>query len=156
METKELIKTLRTLDCGECKMFHECEAAEEKPCLLFDAAAERLERLAAYEDTGLEPEEVVKNYLTTVDIREMGGIDHLRELAQAEQDGRLVVLPCKVGDTVYFPKKSRWDSATVEHIEVGASVVWGFSGSSMKLGRKLTSFGTMETLKWTISAKPSF
>lgn len=26
----------------------------------------------------------------------------LRELVQAEQDGRLVVLPCKVGDTVYF------------------------------------------------------
>ena len=28
-------------------------------------------------------------------------IDHIRDLLQAEQDGRLVVLPCKVGDTVY-------------------------------------------------------
>ncbi len=27
--------------------------------------------------------------------------DRLRELAQAEKEGRLVVLPCKVGDTVY-------------------------------------------------------
>ena len=26
----------------------------------------------------------------------------LRELAEADRDGRLVVLPCKVGDTVYF------------------------------------------------------
>lgn len=28
--------------------------------------------------------------------------DRLRELAQADRDGRLVVLPCKVGDTVYI------------------------------------------------------
>lgn len=31
----------------------------------------------------------------------VGGFDHLRELAEADKDGRLVVLPCKVGDTVY-------------------------------------------------------
>jgi hypothetical protein len=28
-------------------------------------------------------------------------IDRLREICAAERDGRLVVLPCKVGDTVY-------------------------------------------------------
>lgn len=39
-------------------------------------------RLSAYEDTGLTPSEVAK-------------------LAKAKADGRLVVLPCKVGDTVY-------------------------------------------------------
>ena len=27
--------------------------------------------------------------------------DRLRELAEADKDGRLVVLPCKVGDTLY-------------------------------------------------------
>lgn len=37
------------------------------------------ERLAAYEETGLEPE----------------------ELAQAKKKGRLVVLPCNVGDKLY-------------------------------------------------------
>ena len=31
----------------------------------------------------------------------LGPIDHLRDLLQAEKDGRLVVLPCKVGDIVY-------------------------------------------------------
>ena len=34
--------------------------------------------------------------------------DCLRKLAEyetAEEEGRLVVLPCKVGDTVYFPNK---------------------------------------------------
>ena len=35
--------------------------------------------------------------------RAIGFIDHLRDLLQAEQDGRLVVLPCKVGDSVYIP-----------------------------------------------------
>ena len=29
------------------------------------------------------------------------GVARLRELAEADRDGRLVVLPCKVGDTVY-------------------------------------------------------
>ncbi len=35
------------------------------------------------------------------DILELGEIDHLRELVQAERDGRLVVLPCEVGDIVW-------------------------------------------------------
>ena len=64
-------------------------------------------RLAAYEGTGLEPEEIadfMKRWEQTVEI---GGmlkkycIDHIRDLLHAEQDGRLVVLPCKVGDHVW-------------------------------------------------------
>lgn len=56
-----------------------------------------VERLAAYEDRGLEPREVsaiVKEWsdLCMV-IGECGGIDRLRELAEADKDGRLVVLP---------------------------------------------------------------
>lgn len=46
------------------------------------------ERLAAYED-----------------IAELcGGVDRLRELAEADKAGRCVVLPCKVGDTVWFTR----------------------------------------------------
>ena len=65
------------------------------------------DRLAAYEDTGFDPEEIadfMKRWEQTVEI---GGmlkkycIDHIRDLLQAEQDRRLVALPCKVGDTVY-------------------------------------------------------
>lgn len=63
------------------------------------------DRIAAYEDTRLTPEEVTalqKDWsdLCTV-IGECGGIDRLRELAEADKDGRLVVLPCKVGDRLY-------------------------------------------------------
>ena len=68
-----------------------------------------VERLAAYEDTGLTPENVEALKLSAMgkaiaEITEFDGlpIARLRELAEADKDGRLVVLPCKVGDTVYF------------------------------------------------------
>lgn len=36
------------------------------------------------------------------DIAELcGGFDRLRELAEVDKDGRVVVLPCKVGDVLY-------------------------------------------------------
>lgn len=67
-----------------------------------------LSRLAAYEDTGLEPETVEHLKLASMgkaiaEITEFEGIpiDRLRELAQADRDGRCVVLPCKIGDTIY-------------------------------------------------------
>ena len=72
------------------------------------------ERLKQYEDTGLEPEQI----LTAIDMakivcslraleayRNLGSIDHIGDLLQAEQDGRLVVLPCKIGDTIYVITK---------------------------------------------------
>lgn len=72
-----------------------------------------LGRFKAYEDISLEPEEV--KLIANV-LREVGEtyncwfnyvaqcvIEHskLQELAMAEKDGRLVMLPCKVGDIVY-------------------------------------------------------
>lgn len=41
------------------------------------------------------------------DIAELcGGFDRLRELAEADKEGRVVVLPCKVGDTVWRIKRT--------------------------------------------------
>lgn len=66
-------------------------------------------RLAAYEDTGLYPESVEALKLSMMgkaisEITEFDGlpIDRLRELAEAGKDGRVMVLPCKPGDTVYM------------------------------------------------------
>lgn len=72
------------------------------------------ERLAAYEDTGLEPEEIERildSYGRGMTLRTENAqrleiikeipINRLRELAQAEKEGRLVVLPCDVGDKLY-------------------------------------------------------
>ena len=67
------------------------------------------ERLAAYEDTEREPEEVnalssLFDYIVNASksmTEELAMLDRLRELAAADKDGRLVVLPCKVGDTLW-------------------------------------------------------
>ena len=57
------------------------------------------EKLAAYEDTGLEPEEI----LTAKESAEIAcALNELKKYKDAEEEGRLVVLPCKVGDKVYF------------------------------------------------------
>ena len=63
-------------------------------------------RLAAYEDTGLEPEDLKKAFNETAILKLAAQAlnttpDHLRDLIKAEKNGRMVVLPCKVGDTVY-------------------------------------------------------
>lgn len=89
---------------------------------------ERFLRLAAYEDTGLTPEEVDKltkdwTDLCTI-VGECGGISRVRVLAEADKDGRVVVLPCKVGDTVWanldgmrHPRKS-----VIEFANIGSHV----------------------------------
>ena len=64
------------------------------------------ERLAAYEDTGLTPEEIKAPFTddTMINLAAQAlGVEpsRLRELAEADKDGRVVVLPCKVGDTVW-------------------------------------------------------
>ena len=67
-------------------------------------------RLKDYEDTGLKPEEVLLKdkadeialkLMRLADLESLCSYTRLRELAEADKDGRLVVLLCKVGDTVY-------------------------------------------------------
>lgn len=66
---------------------------------------ERFLRLAAYEDTGLTPAEVHSmsgEWCAMMSVlNSIGNYDRLRELAEADKDGRCVVLPCKVGDMLY-------------------------------------------------------
>lgn len=75
-----------------------------------------LSRLAAYEDTGLEPEEII----SAVDMakvacaleelnayKELGSLDRLRELAQADREGRCVVLDGKSRDKELIRKLVR-------------------------------------------------
>lgn len=60
-------------------------------------------RLAAYEDTGLEPEqcETAKIIIDSAFSDDASKAERIRELLKADKDGRLVVLPCKVGDRLY-------------------------------------------------------
>lgn len=82
-----------TLNCGDCGILDKI-----------------VDRLAAYEDTGLEPEEVLpkeyagevmKSMILLKEYQKIGPVDRLRELVQADREGRCVVLPCKIGDIVY-------------------------------------------------------
>lgn len=78
-----------------------------------------VDRLAAYEATGLEPEkieqlkgEVFGLRLDKQELSALGPIGRLRELAQADREGRCVVLPFKPPRWVYmcsarFPKPAK-------------------------------------------------
>lgn len=69
--------------------------------------ADFVDRLAAYEDTGWTPEMLRKlgenaGYLWDfAQAAENMTVGRLKELAEADKDGRVVVLPCKVGDILY-------------------------------------------------------
>ena len=60
-----------------------------------------VDRLAAYEETGLEPEEITRVFNEDSVLKLTSQIlqitpDRLRELAKADRDGRCVVLPQEV------------------------------------------------------------
>lgn len=76
-----------------------------------------VDRLAAYEETGLEPEDFKQTFSEDTILKLAGqalGItpDRLRELKQADDEGRCVVLPFKPPRWVYmcsarFPKPAK-------------------------------------------------
>lgn len=102
-----------------------------------------IDRLAAYEETGLEPEEIISAvdtakiayvlhelnaYMARIvcalhelnAYKELGPIDRLRELKQANDEGRCVVLPAKPDQTIYqwrigddCPSVSRLDGVQI-------------------------------------------
>lgn len=64
-------------------------------------------RLAAYEDTRLTPEEIDMDHEAAEQLRQLCqgcDLDRLEELAEADRAGRLMVSPCKVGDTVWVTR----------------------------------------------------
>nr|DAL89675.1 MAG TPA: hypothetical protein [Caudoviricetes sp.] len=103
---------------------------EEYGCWSYHGpSGEAAKRLAAYEDTGLEPEEI-----GALKSREKGLVEllngvscgcavtytRLRELAQADREGRCVVLPAKPDQTIYqwrigddCPSVSRLDGVQI-------------------------------------------
>ncbi len=84
------------------------------------------ERLTAYEDTGLTPEQVYKMYgeycLLESALKNYGSHKRMKELAEADKGGRIVVLPCKVGDTVWRLKRTfeTWPDTSKPYIEADA------------------------------------
>lgn len=64
--------------------------------------------------------------------------DRLRELADAEREGRFVVMPCKVGDTVFVDKRATPYRYFHPHDRVGAFAKCTVIGASItKSGIKI-------------------
>ena len=112
------------------------------------------ERLKAYEDTGLTPERCAEfaradaegRYIVMRDA-EQEGVARLRELAEADKDGRCVVLPCKVGHRVFalLDTDKHISECGVKQIGLGDEI--GFVGlepigaRGRKYGVALNGFG---------------
>ena len=98
------------MDCQKCEA--DWTGKHGKPmvdCTALYCRNRLKDRLAAYEDTGLTPERCAEfaradaegRYIVMRDA-EQEGVARLRELAEADKDGRVVVLPCKVGTATYY------------------------------------------------------
>ena len=82
------------LECGEV-----CQRQDDDGCATCPIAR-AFDRLAAIEDI----------------LGDEYDLDRLRELVQADREGRCVVLPCKFGNKVYFPLLGRIIEKTVYSI----------------------------------------
>lgn len=67
------------------------------------------ERLKAYEDTRLEPEEIDMDHEAAKQLRQLCrncDLDRLEKLVEADRVGRLVVPPCdEIGKTVFLTRE---------------------------------------------------
>ena len=72
-----------------------------------------VDRLAAYEDTGLTPEQCVnaKTIIESAFSDDTSKAERIRELLKADKEGRVAVLPCKVGGSML-------DVSDIEHPEI--------------------------------------
>lgn len=93
------------MDCQKCKA--DWTGKHGKPmdsCTALYCRNRLKDRIAAYEDSGWAPEEVLPKdkadeitlkLMRLADLESLCSFNRLRELAEADKDGRLVVLPFK-------------------------------------------------------------
>lgn len=95
---ERLTQRLRTGEVLMAPEYEEKYTAEEWIAVLQD-------RLAAYEDTGLTPDEIRsmrEEHFSGLEMAKLhSALMELKKYQEADKDGRLVVLPCKVGDTLW-------------------------------------------------------
>lgn len=95
---KHYLGTDHYMKCsGNCNVDMDCI-----DCPSFDRL---IERLAAYEDTGLTPGEIKsmqEEHFSGLEMAKLhSALMELKKYQEADKDGRLVVLPCKVGDGLW-------------------------------------------------------
>lgn len=92
------------MDCEKCKADWTGEHGKPMPdCTALYCRNRLLAQLVEYEETGLTPEqcENAKIIIESAFSDDTSKAERIRELLKADRDGRLVVLPRKVGDTVW-------------------------------------------------------
>lgn len=110
---------MANVNCLRCHFRHEdngnctavggfCTAVQAAHCPL----------LRQYLDTGMTPE-AFQSYVVFLqdligDQKASEALDRFRQLVKADKAGRLLVLPCKVGDTVYLIVTKRARNYTPE------------------------------------------
>lgn len=114
--------TTRLLDGGARRNCDSCEM--QKNCGPYDCLQRMVNRLASYEDTELSPEEIedlasvreispeaeyainahADSIIERLDklLKKTDEDARINELAAADKEGRVLILPCKRGDRIYI------------------------------------------------------
>lgn len=117
-----------------------CDIAQcrELPCPYDGSCTQKevWERLKAYEDSRLSPQACaearkIEETLSGCDY----SISRMVELMKADKDGRVLILPCKVGDTIYFVNAKQILEFTVVGYAVDETgISWVYSEHVDKTG----------------------
>ena len=108
--------------------------------------ADFVDRLAAYEDSKLSPEDAA-NLHAILRLGDGMTLMRLRELAVADQEGHVIVLPCKVGQRVFALLDTDKHISECEIKQIGLGNEIGFVGlepigaRGRKYGVALNGFG---------------
>ena len=113
------------MDCEKCKA--DWTGKHGKPmadCTALYCRNRLLGRVVEYEDTGWTPKEVTAlgelfNYALKESktlTEQLTLLKHIRKLAEADKDGRVIVLPAKKGDTLYAVTRFGVEKRVVKEI----------------------------------------
>lgn len=116
-----------------------CDIAQcrELPCKYDGGCAQKevWERLKAYEDSRLSPQACAEAREIEETLSGCGySISRMVELMKADVEGRVLILPCKVGDTVYFVNKQILEFAVVGYAVDETGISWVHSEHVDKIG----------------------
>lgn len=127
---ERLTQRLRTGEVLMASNYEKKYTEQEWICRLQD-------RFAAYEDSDCESEEVLPKdkadeialkLMRLADLESLCSYDRLRELAEADKDGRVAVLPCKVGQRVFALLDTDKHISECEVKQIGMGNKIGFIG----------------------------
>ncbi len=94
-------------------------------------------------------QQLIEDYRVMRDAEQVG-VARLRELAEADKDGRVVVLPCKPGDTVY----SIFGAEVIEKT-VGRVIINGYTSPRIWVDLDC-SFLSSVTKRWDLGIGKDF